>query len=471
MALKLTCDLRSSAPQSAWSWPHLLLLVLLVVVSLSTRLLSAQDARVQGSRVHPAVVRDYKAAGRIYLGNFTSFFSDNSPLKNPDLLAHPPGYSLIWAFLFKLGFENRSMQLIQTFCDVLSVLVLFFIASELLPRSIAVIAAFMAAVAPQFTWNSAILLPDTLAVFPLLLAIYCLILALKKQRVAAAVMTGVFIGVSCWLRPNALLLAPFACLFLPMFLPRGMRLCYAAAVLSGAVLVIAPLTIRNALVFHRFVPLSLGAGQTVLEGIADYDPERRFGVPNSDIEIMREEAQAASRPDYADTLFGPDGIERERARFSRAFRIIKGHPIWFAGVMVQRAISMLRLERAPKIESNSLSNSSLSEPASPSWTRIPRLFFSSVQRLFITAVALPLFLIGLVVLVRARCFGTLGILVLVPMYYLCIQSPIHTEYRYVLAIQWFFFIIVATGVWFLGAQALRLVNKRSQQKESRESAR
>src|SRR2546430_2213711 len=95
------------------------------------------------------------------------------------------------------------------------------------------------------------------------------------------------------------------------------------------VLIVAPLTIRNAIVFHRFIPLSLGAGQTLLEGIADYDPQAKFGIPNTDTGIMKLEAEEARRPDYDQALFNPDGIERERWRLSRGLAVIRAHPFWF----------------------------------------------------------------------------------------------------------------------------------------------
>jgi hypothetical protein len=357
-------------------------------------------------------------------------------------------------------------------------------------------------------------------------------------------------------------------------------------------------------VFRQFVPLSLGAGQTMLEGIADYDPQRRFGIPNTDIEIIREEAKEAGRPDYAQTLFGPDGVSRERLRLTRAFGVIRSHPFWFVGVMIRRAVSMLRLERVPVISRNpavlrpvteiemraaiktispaeltpiargavisaasateerlvtgddvrygvqvesvpvrlrsqteyiftvpirmkqgrflievtnaggdrvyddrfadSLAGLSVEEqpaktqylpfvvigedevklrirnggtrgtaeigtialfelgPASRTWTRLPRAILATVQKAFITAVMLPLAIVGLGVLIYFRCWRVLAVLLLVPCYYLMIQSAIHTEYRYVLALHYFLFVLAATSVWFVSNQVRRRWPKHKQ---------
>jgi len=384
----------------------------------------------------------------------------------------------------------------------------------------------------------------------------------------------------------------------PLILLRRKRgLHYALAVILGTVLIVLPLTIRNAKVVHRFIPLSLGAGQTLLEGIAEYDGQRRFGIPQTDMGIMKQEAEDSGRPDYYGTLFNPDGVERERARLARGFSVIRSHPFWFAGVMIRRASSMLRLERArlisteppvshslddinglpaiwtrgpaellaggavfspqanafaaggPMLELNgdtsnygtqfgsepvtirknmdyvwllpiktergrmkvsvvdsrgkiyaasivetredkspqdqpvnriqlafvsaannavrimfsneapALSNpvvkigpANLYElgPARFLWTRYPRLLVHGIQRLFLTAVMLPLAIVGLFLLISQGRWRPVVIFLIVPMYYLCVQSVVHTEYRYVLAVDYFLFALVAVTIASLG---------------------
>ncbi len=127
---------------------------------------------------------------------------------------------------------------------------------------------------------------------------------------------------------------------------------YALALLGGAVLIIAPLTIRNSIVYDHFIPVSLGAGQTLLEGISDYDEEKSLGIPNTDMGLMKWEAEFYNRPDYYGTLFNPDGVKRERLRLRQGFGVIRSHPFWFFGVMARRAGSMLRLERVRLISAD-----------------------------------------------------------------------------------------------------------------------
>ena len=101
---------------------------------------------------------------------------------------------------------------------------------------------------------------------------------------------------------------------------------------------------------------------------------------------------------------------------------------------------MLRLERTPlRLEVTSSGD-------------VARLFHSmlrGIQKLFITAIILPFVLAGANVLIYRRHFQTLAILLVVPCYYFCTQSALHTEYRYVLVIHYFLFVLAALGVYIV----------------------
>lgn len=421
---------------------------LVFVVAFGVRLLCWHDARSEAVGVQTAVANNYKHLARLLRQNgAASFFDASSPTSDPDLLGHPPGYPVLLALLYSaFGERDAAAQIFQIVCDSLAAALVLLIAAELLPFGSALIASSMAALAPQFCWNSVLLLPDTLAVLPVLLAVLLLLHARERHGLIKTLAAGALVGVSCWLRANALLLAPFLLLLVPLLNGRGRRLRPALALVGGAILVVAPLTIRNAVVFGHFIPVSLGAGQTLVEGIGDYDPGRRFGLPDTDIELIRQEAEIYQRPEYADSLFTPDGFERDRARTLRALAVIRSHPLWFASVMVRRAASMLRLERTPLTST---------APVSEGWTHVPRLAVRAVQKLFITAIVLPLVLLGACLLVRARNFRALAALLAVPLYYLCVQSALHTEYRYVLAVQYFLFVLAAATLYHGGLFARR----------------
>src|SRR6185437_402318 len=101
-------------------------------------------------------------------------------------------------------------------------------------------------------------------------------------------------------------------------------------------------------------------------------------------------------------------------------------------------------------------------PARFLWTRYPRILLRAIQRVFITAIFLPLALLGLGVNIWHKRTAALIILSVVPLYYFTVQSVFHTEYRYVLAVNYFLFAFAAMGIcWLAGyvSRAIRISSK------------
>ena len=597
---------RSVIRASRWRSARLSICFLIFLLAFGVRLLSWHDTRLEVGKVQTGVTADYKRVAELLrAGGVASFLSSSSPLSDLNTLGHPPGYSILLALIHSVfGESDTAIQFVQMICDALAAVVILLIVAELLPLSVAALAGMLSAFSPQFAWNSVLLLPDSLSVLPVLLALYFLTRAIKNPRLVNFVIAGALIGVSCWLRANAMLLTFFLAAAVPLLIKSEGRWRYALAVVCGTLLIVLPLTIRNAIVFRRFIPVSLGAGQTLLEGIADYDPEGKFGIPRTDVGIMKQEAEAFQRPDYYGTLFNPDGVERERWRLARGFAEIRSHPFWFAGVMAQRASTMLRLERSRLISAEvpvthslealdnrqpiwsntpaellahgtlmSLQAKAFLEPdeqilnlsgdnskygrqfVSPAvdikkktdyvfavpikiegrmrisvmgpgekiyvseivetvegktpkqqpmnvvqlpfvasreeqvrivfsneasilpnpvaqlgsiklfelgparfvWTRYPRLLVHGIQNIFLTAVMLPLAIVGVALLVLKKRSRALVILMVVPVYYFCVQSIVHTEYRYVLVVDYFLFAFVGFTVTCAGGVARRVL--------------
>jgi hypothetical protein len=595
---------------------RLIVSLVIFLIAFGVRVLTWHDTRLEVGKIQTVVVADYqRIAELLRAGGIKSFFSSSSGLADPNTLGHPPGYPILIAGIFSIaGRSNTALQMFQIAADALAAVILFLIVAELLPLSAGVVAGLLAALSPQLAWNSVLLLPDSISVLPILLAIYLLIRAARNPRWLSFILIGALIGVSCWLRANAMLLTVFiAAAALLMF--KAKRWQFALAVICGTLLIVLPLTIRNAIVFHRLIPLSLGAGQTFLEGIADYDQEARFGVPSTDMGIMKQEAEIYQRPDYYGTLFNPDGVERERARLSRGFAIVRSHPVWFAGVMAKRASSMLRLERsrllsrtpaivhspdpysvpaviqysfeilneanpranqmtaqtelgaqilnivandsrygvqtswplrvkrnndyllqtAVKVEAGRIRfsvidsdddvlNSTTIEPLEGKtggdayvlltltfvstddnlrivisnegaahsvcsigaiavhelgpgrflWTRYPRFVIHAIQRMFITAAILPLAIIGLLIVIFRKRRAALVILLVVPICFFTVQSAVHTEYRYVIAVTYFLFafagVAISCGFDFVLKKLITLVKSSSSETKSVASA-
>ena len=583
---------RDADPESSKGQLRKLLIQCLLIffLALGVRVLTWQDNRLEVWRVQTFVTSDYKDSARqLASGDYRAFVSDLNHME------HPPGYPILLAGIFKIfGDSDTAIEFVQLICDSVAAVILFMIAAELLPVAAAMSAGVLAALSPQFAYYSVLLLPDSLAIVPVLLAVYLLVRARRHPNLLNFVAAGALVGVSCWLRANALLLAPFLAAITPLMTSRGKRARASAALIFGTLLLIAPITIKNAIVFHHFIPLSLGAGQTLLEGIAEYDETGRFNIPKTDLGIMRQEAEWYGRPEYALMLFTPDGIQRERRRIARGLGVIRANPAWFGSVMLRRGISSMRLDRVPVVarespvshvdmdmdhmktdwlkapseliagnvasaeasvklldsgqklqltgdntkygnqivteiipvqpgkdyafrlplkleegrllikvtstdqsrilasigidlvegvsaEEQPLNRISLpfvssnnhavrliisnnaSTPVRPiaqlgrielfdfgpstyQWLRYLRIPIGLLQKFFLTAWILPLVIIGIVLLVRARQARTVALLLVVPVYYMLVQSALHTERRYVLIIQYFFLVLVSVSL-------------------------
>jgi 4-amino-4-deoxy-L-arabinose transferase-like glycosyltransferase len=431
-----------------------LIVALIFFIALGVRLINWQSHHDEALTVQTSVALNYKHQARLLKTNgVASLYDASSPTNNPDLLGHPPGYPILLSVLYRAGGEQDTVtQFLQIILDSLSVVIIVLIAFEFFPAAIGVIAGLMAACAPQFSWNSLTLLPDSLATLPILVAVLIITKARSRpgapgrSQLFSILIAGALIGVSVWLRANALLLAPFLAFLLLFIYKRGARLRPALVLICGGLLLILPLTIRNLAVFGKLIPVSLGAGQTLVEGIADYNTDGTLGLPRTDMELIRDEAETLHRPDYANSLFTPDGPARDRARLVRGFSVVRAHPFWFFGVMVRRSASMLRLERTPL---------RLTTTKTRTWQSLFHWPLRIVQRLFITAIFLPLVLLGAGILIYRRQIQSLAILLVIPGYYFSTQSALHTEYRYVLVIHYFLFVLAAVGVYSIICQMNR----------------
>src|ERR1041385_6302045 len=166
------------------------------MIAFSVRFLTWHDTRLEVGKVQYGVTADYKRIAQMMRdGGVQSFFLSTSPLANPNTLGHPPGYSILLAITDSI-YSNPRIQFLQITIDALSALMIFLIVAELFSLGTATVAGLLVAFAPQFAWDSVLLLPDTLAVYPILLAMYLLARATKRPGLLIFIIIGALIGIS-----------------------------------------------------------------------------------------------------------------------------------------------------------------------------------------------------------------------------------------------------------------------------------
>jgi hypothetical protein len=326
---------------------------IIFVVALGVRLLHWQDRSIelqQYEEMMPGLAKHYKQEAKQMLDEGYILYPA-SPVDPGDarLILHPPGYAFLMAILSRLfGSINSPVRLTQIICDAFAALLIFSIATELFRQAVALLAGMLVALSPHFAHYSLWLSPDTLPVLPILVAVFLIVKTSQRPRLLTVIIAGAMLGVSCWLRANALLIAPFFALAIFLTVERSKRLLdpkrllYPVALVLAMGVVISPITIRNWILFHHFIPVSIAGGENLVVGIADVDREGRFGMPASDDEASDKDAEWHNRPDYAVSLWSPDGIERDQYRYKRGLEVIRANPLWFLGAMTKRAMFMLR---------------------------------------------------------------------------------------------------------------------------------
>jgi hypothetical protein len=375
---------------------------LIFLTAFGVRLLQWQDMRVETLRedsIATTLVNLYEIeAKRMEEDGGLVFPSRALDPGDARMLVHPPGYAILLRGLYGTehpGNHYFALRMIQVVCDGLAVLVVFLIAAEFFPLGLSLIAGLLAALSPHHTYYSLWLSPDSLVVLPIALGVLLFIKAGKRPQFATLVAAGICFGVACWLRTNPLLLAPlFAAIALLTF-ERGRRLRSATVLLLVMMAVISPITIRNWLVYRRFIPLTIITGLNLIQGLAEFDKEGRFGMPPMDAEAMVKDAEWHNRPDYERNLFVPDGVERDQYRFQRGLEVIRANPGWFARAMVYRMSFMLRYNDF-RPQNNSTFTSiaptvlprpsfghsiTLSENAAPVWANSASQMFAAGERL------------------------------------------------------------------------------------------
>ena len=432
--------------------------IVLFVLSAGVRFLVWQNNKVAMAGVQYVVTEGYQHdAGLLLDGNLPEFLSGPNPPSDANILLHPPGYPIFLATVRGIVGDSVPVQAVQILVNSLTPLLIFLLAASLFGIGTGTIAGSFAALSPQFAYHSGIILPDELSVLPLLLAVFAFAYAYKMPNLKWAVMCGVTIGASCWLRANALLLPVFFAIAAVIVLPRSTRLRFAGVLLAAFILTISPIAIRNYLVFDTFIPLSLGTGTTFVEGLADLDAEGTRALPRTDEDVRSMDAEHFGQPDYHGTLYSPDGVMRDRSRVSFGLGVVRSEPLWFFGGVLKRGIGTIRMERVPVI----------APERDEAETTAPILYYLNIplklfQRLFITAVFLPLMVIGAIFLLITReSRGKFLVLSVVPIYYMSVQPLIHTEYRYVLPAAHVFIIFAAVAVSLLGGWIVKRVFDRS----------
>jgi 4-amino-4-deoxy-L-arabinose transferase-like glycosyltransferase len=167
-----------------------------------------------------------------------------------------PGYPAwvgLWYAL--LGHHPVAVRLVQVPLGALTIGLTWLLARRLFGSKTAALAAYVVALYPLAWQYEQLLYPESLATPLTLGALILIFTGIPSPRRALAL--GLLVGFSLFIRPSGefLILGALVAWIVAVGWRRGLGL--TAMALVAAVLVVAPWTVRNAVVMHGFVPISM----------------------------------------------------------------------------------------------------------------------------------------------------------------------------------------------------------------------
>jgi len=372
-----------------------------------------------------------------------------------DLAQYPPAFPALVALIYKLSGERSaySVQIVLWVADlILSLLLIVGIAASTFDWRVAIASGFLVALSPLFALYAAYPSADMPTTWFVLGGNWLLLLAAQRKNAWLALAAGVTLGIACWLRVNPLFLCFAWAIGLLVFVQTtwSSKLRLSGAVVLGTLVTIAPIVIRNYLVFPDFTPTGGTIGVNLWEGLGETELGRSSGfIFGDDKMVERERVRMNLPPDVPLDPQWPDGIRRDRERTREAMAFIWQHKIWYAGVMAGRMWGMLKVggDPVPYCGTSGI-NVTSRKCLSPQWqggvlaaaVSLLGMIQSVVRYLF-----LPLAAFGIYIAARTNWRLTCLLLVTV-LYYLVPGTAAHTEIRYVLPMQGLLIVFAGTGV-------------------------
>lgn len=180
----------------------------------------------------------------------------------------PPLWPAAWAAVRAvLGEDLRWSVFVQGLFDAGAALLVGLTAGRLFGRRALWTAIALMATWPPFLRESRLLQTEPIFTLMVSLTLYAFVRFAQRPGALAALACGAAAGLAMLVRPNGIV--PLAGLVLGWLLvdPRARREAPHLAVLAlGAVLVVLPWTVRNAVTFSAFIPFSSGGGEVFAMG-------------------------------------------------------------------------------------------------------------------------------------------------------------------------------------------------------------
>lgn len=206
----------------------------------------------------------------------------------PEML-HPPGMSILVAtmnYIFGIG-ADLPIQILGMILDAISAVIVFLILHRYINKRLSMTAGLIYAIFPPLAYSSSVLrLPEGLLSFFILVYLASLIKAVHskgKYSLLWYLISGIFLGLGCYLRPDYLLL-PVSMAFMIWIYSR--RFLFSIITMFGiqilVLTILLPWAYRNHEYTGRWIFTSSSVGATLVSGLAEFDNPWGFAAFDED---------------------------------------------------------------------------------------------------------------------------------------------------------------------------------------------
>jgi len=213
------------------------------------------------------------AARRLITHGYFAFGSDGPSIDTdrPNAITMP-GYPVFLAAIIRgsgdSGQDHNAARIAQAVLGATTVLIMYFCAQALFGPWAALLAVWVLALWPPLIAENQFLLTEPLFELLIALAFFVFIKSIRSERGrmwTLMVLVGLLLGMATMVRPAAIAVggALVVCLLFVVHSVRGYRWRLAMLLSIVVLLTVTPWTVRNAVLYHRFVPLTTNSAHGI----------------------------------------------------------------------------------------------------------------------------------------------------------------------------------------------------------------
>jgi len=261
-----------------------------------------------------------------------------------------PGYGYLLGIVYAIfGHSLTAAYAFQALLSASSIVLIYLLGKRLAKESVAIVAAAGGIVSQSLIFHTGMLTGDTFAVFLTVSMLLVLSIAMERSGALYFLMAGSITGLGVLARGT---FAIFAVLFAVWYLVAERRhfiskaLPHCLAFVLGTILVIAPVTLKNALVGDDFVLV------TAHDGINFYignNPHARGNLqPVPELGLHRQEMLINAKI-IAERNEGKELKPSEVSSYwrTRVFQFIGKHPLRFSGLIGEKTLAFFNAYESP----------------------------------------------------------------------------------------------------------------------------